>query len=162
MLLSVSGNVRVPGRRRRIGRGLPGSVHAVTAEGTLVLASVSGSQLTCSAWDAANVINVVGAQKLVATLERAYQRIYTHSLLLKTAARRRSPGSTARSASSSRSTRNWPATNSTSSSSASRWHLSRRASPIGWQHQEVLMALNAKPEDSRAALAPLDEEADHE
>ena len=47
-----------------------GSVHAVTREGTLVIASASGSQLASYAWGAANVIFVVGAQKLVPTSKR--------------------------------------------------------------------------------------------
>jgi len=59
-----------------------GSVHAVTADGTLVIASSSGSQLASYAWGAANVIFVVGSQKLVPTLEAAHQRIYQHSLKL--------------------------------------------------------------------------------
>jgi len=59
-----------------------GSVHAVTAGGTLVIASASGSQLASYAWGAANVIFVVGAQKLVPNLEAAHQRIYQHSLKL--------------------------------------------------------------------------------
>jgi len=59
-----------------------GSVHAVTRDGTLVIASASGSQLASYAWGAANVIFVVGAQKLVPTLEAAHQRIYQHSLKL--------------------------------------------------------------------------------
>src|SRR5437660_4936351 len=62
-----------------------GSVHAVTREGTLVIASASGSQLASYAWGAANVIFVVGAQKLVPTLEAAHQRIYQHSLKLEDA-----------------------------------------------------------------------------
>ncbi len=62
-----------------------GSVHAVTADGTLVIASASGSQLASYAWGAANVIFVAGAQKLVPTLEAAHQRIYTHSLPLEDA-----------------------------------------------------------------------------
>jgi LUD domain len=62
-----------------------GSVHAVTADGTLVIASASGSQLASYAWGAANVIFVAGAQKLVPTLEAAHQRIYTHSLKLEDA-----------------------------------------------------------------------------
>jgi acyl-CoA hydrolase len=62
-----------------------GSVHAVTADGTLVIASASGSQLASYAWGAANVIFVVGAQKLVPTLEAAHQRIYQHSLPLEDA-----------------------------------------------------------------------------
>jgi hypothetical protein len=59
-----------------------GSVHAVTAGGTLVIASASGSQLASYAWGAANVIFVVGAQKLVPNLAAAHQRIYQHSLKL--------------------------------------------------------------------------------
>ena len=49
-----------------------GSVHAVTRDGTLVIASASGSQLASYAWGAANVIFVVGAQKIVPTLEEAH------------------------------------------------------------------------------------------
>jgi acyl-CoA hydrolase len=59
-----------------------GSVHAVTRDGTLVIASASGSQLASYAWGAANVIFVVGAQKLVPTLPVAHDRIYQHSLPL--------------------------------------------------------------------------------
>jgi hypothetical protein len=62
-----------------------GSVHAVTRDGTLVIASASGSQLASYAWGAANVIFVVGAQKLVPTLEAAHERIYQHSLVLEDA-----------------------------------------------------------------------------
>jgi LUD domain len=62
-----------------------GSVHAVTRDGTLVIASASGSQLASYAWGAANVIFVVGTQKLVPTLEAAHERIYQHSLKLEDA-----------------------------------------------------------------------------
>ena len=62
-----------------------GSVHAVTRDGTLVIASASGSQLASYAWGAANVIFVVGAQKLVPTPEAARERIYQHSLKLEDA-----------------------------------------------------------------------------
>jgi len=62
-----------------------GSVHAVTRDGTLVIASASGSQLASYAWGAANVIFVVGAQKLVPTLQAARERIYQHSLILEDA-----------------------------------------------------------------------------
>jgi len=62
-----------------------GSVHAVTHGGSLVIASASGSQLASYAWDAAHVIFVVGAQKLVPTLEDARERIYRHSLPLEDA-----------------------------------------------------------------------------
>jgi LUD domain len=59
-----------------------GSVHAVTRDGTLVIASASGSQLASYVWGAAKVIFVIGAQKLVADPEAARERIYEHSLPL--------------------------------------------------------------------------------
>ena len=62
-----------------------GSVHAITRDGTLVIASASGSQLASYAWGAANVIFVAGAQKLVPTIEAARERIYQHSLKLEDA-----------------------------------------------------------------------------
>jgi len=62
-----------------------GSVHAITADGTLVIASASGSQLASYAWGAANVIFVAGAHKLVPTLRAAHERIYAHSLPLEDA-----------------------------------------------------------------------------
>ena len=62
-----------------------GSVHAVTRDGTLVIASASGSQLASYVWGAANVIFVIGAQKLVADPEAARERIYEHSLPLEDA-----------------------------------------------------------------------------
>jgi hypothetical protein len=62
-----------------------GSVHAVTRDGTLVIASASGSQLASYAWGAANVIFVVGAQKLVPNLDTAHERIVEHSFPLEDA-----------------------------------------------------------------------------
>jgi hypothetical protein len=62
-----------------------GSVHAITPDGTLVIASASGSQLASYVWGAANVIFVVGAQKLVSSPEEARERIYEHSLPLEDA-----------------------------------------------------------------------------
>jgi hypothetical protein len=59
-----------------------GSVHAVTRDGVLVIASASGSQLAAYTWGAANVIFVVGTQKLVPDLAAARERIYQHSLPL--------------------------------------------------------------------------------
>jgi hypothetical protein len=59
-----------------------GSVHAITRDGRLVIASALGSQLASYAWGAANVIFVVGAQKLVPDLDAADERIYEHSLKL--------------------------------------------------------------------------------
>ena len=62
-----------------------GSVHAITRDGTLVIASASGSQLASYAWGAGQVVFVVGAQKLVPTLAAAHERIYQHSLVLEEA-----------------------------------------------------------------------------
>jgi acyl-CoA hydrolase len=62
-----------------------GSVHAVTQEGTLLVASASGSQLAQYAWGADRVIFVVGAQKLVSTVEAGRERIFEHSLPLEDA-----------------------------------------------------------------------------
>ena len=59
-----------------------GSVHAVTRDGVLVIASASGSQLASYVWGATNVVFVVGTQKLVPDLEAARERIYRHSLPL--------------------------------------------------------------------------------
>jgi YkgG family uncharacterized protein len=62
-----------------------GSVHAVTRDGALLIASASGSQLASYAWGATNVIFVVGAQKLVPNLQAARERITEHSLRLEDA-----------------------------------------------------------------------------
>jgi hypothetical protein len=62
-----------------------GSVHALTQDGTLLIASATGSQLAAAVWGAANVIFVVGAQKIVPTLEAAHERIYEHSFPLEDA-----------------------------------------------------------------------------
>lgn len=59
-----------------------GSVHAVTEDGTVVIASNTGSQLAGYAASAAHVLWVVGAQKIVPSLEEAMLRIreYTYPL----------------------------------------------------------------------------------
>jgi acyl-CoA hydrolase len=62
-----------------------GSVHAVTRDGVLVIASASGSQQASYAWGATKVIFAVGAQKLVPDLDAARERIYEHSLPLEDA-----------------------------------------------------------------------------
>ena len=105
-----------------------GSVHAVTWDGTLVIASASGSQLASYAWGAANVIFVVGAQKLVPTLAAAHERIYQHSLPLEDARAQAAYGQHSQVGKSWKSTRNCPAA-STSSSSASRSASKRPSGP---------------------------------
>src|SRR6478752_4016778 len=62
-----------------------GIAHAITQDGTLVIASASGSQFASMAWGAASVIFVVGAQKIVPDLAAAHERIYQHSLVLEDA-----------------------------------------------------------------------------
>jgi len=62
-----------------------GSVHAVTRDGALFIASASGSQLASFVWGAANVVFVIGAQKLVDTPDDARERIFRHSLPLEDA-----------------------------------------------------------------------------
>jgi len=55
-----------------------GSAHAVTHAGQLVFASATGSQLAPYAYTAKNVIWVVGAQKIVPTLDDAFRRIHEY------------------------------------------------------------------------------------
>jgi len=63
---NVRARLRDPGAGdegdRRPARLRLGSVHAITRDGTLVIASASGSQLASYAWGAASVIFVVGTQ----------------------------------------------------------------------------------------------------
>ncbi|MEP0806386.1 MAG: lactate utilization protein [Chloroflexota bacterium] len=56
-----------------------GSVHAVTEDGTVVIASNTGSQLAGYAASAAHVVWVVGAQKIVPNLDEAFKRIREYS-----------------------------------------------------------------------------------
>jgi hypothetical protein len=52
-----------------------GSVHAITEDGQLLVASASGSQLGPYAWSAGAVIWIAGTQKLVADLDEGMRRI---------------------------------------------------------------------------------------
>ncbi len=70
---------------RRLGASpdvLVGSVHAITEQGEIMLASAVGSQLGPAASGAGMVVWVVGTQKLVHTLEDGFRRIREHSLPL--------------------------------------------------------------------------------
>jgi len=69
-----------------------GSVHAVTQEGQLVIASQSGSQLAPYAYTAENVILVVGAQKIVRNLDEALRRIREYVVPLEDERSRRTYG----------------------------------------------------------------------
>lgn len=59
-----------------------GSVHAVTEDGKVCIASNTGSQLPSYAYGSNHVIWVVGTQKIVKNEEEAKQRIYEHVLPL--------------------------------------------------------------------------------
>jgi len=62
-----------------------GSVHAVTENGELVIASASGSQLPFLAFTAANLVLIVSTQKVVPTLTDALGRIDTQIVPLEDA-----------------------------------------------------------------------------
>jgi L-lactate utilization protein LutC len=62
-----------------------GSVHAVTEDGSVIVASNSGSQLAPYAASAARVIWVVGTQKIVRTLDDGFRRVYEYALPLEDA-----------------------------------------------------------------------------
>ena len=62
-----------------------GSVHAVTETGSLVAASMSGSQLGPYATGAGRVILVVGTQKIVPNLEEGLRRIDEYAFPLEDA-----------------------------------------------------------------------------
>jgi LUD domain len=73
---------------RRLGAApdvMLGSVHAVTETGSLIAASMSGSQLGPYVSGAAKVILVVGTQKIVASLEEGLRRIDEYALPLEDA-----------------------------------------------------------------------------
>ncbi|HEY3311256.1 MAG TPA: LUD domain-containing protein [Anaerolineales bacterium] len=62
-----------------------GSVHALTENGSAIIASGTGSQLASYASAAARVIWVVGAQKIVRDLEEGMKRVEEYSLPLEDA-----------------------------------------------------------------------------
>ena len=59
-----------------------GSVHAVTEDGKILIASNTGSQLPAYAYGADKIIFVVGTQKIVKNLNDAMKRVYEHTLPL--------------------------------------------------------------------------------
>lgn len=61
---------------------LVGSVHAITQQGEVLIASATGSQLGPAAYGAGAVIWVVGTQKLVRTVDVGLRRIREYSLPL--------------------------------------------------------------------------------
>lgn len=61
------------------------SVHAVTEDGHLLIASNSGSQLSAEAYAGGKVIFVVGTQKIVKDTQEGLRRIYEYSYPLEDA-----------------------------------------------------------------------------
>jgi hypothetical protein len=59
-----------------------GSAHAVTEDGTVFIASNTGSQLAAYVYGASHVVWVVGVQKIVANDLEAKERLYEHTLPL--------------------------------------------------------------------------------
>lgn len=59
-----------------------GSVHAVSEDGKILIASNTGSQLSAYVYGSANVFWVVGAQKIVKDLDEGIKRIYEYILPL--------------------------------------------------------------------------------
>ncbi len=59
-----------------------GSVHAVTEDGKVIIASNTGSQLSANAYAASHVIWVVGTQKIVKNVDQGIKRIYEYVLPL--------------------------------------------------------------------------------
>jgi hypothetical protein len=62
-----------------------GSVHAVTRDGHLLVASRTGSQMAAYVYGALKVLWVVGAQKIVEDLDDGIRRIYEYVLPLEDA-----------------------------------------------------------------------------
>ena len=59
-----------------------GSAHAITQEGTILIASASGSQLPSYAYGAEKIIFVVGAQKIVKSTDDGLKRIHEEAFPL--------------------------------------------------------------------------------
>ena len=57
-----------------------GSVHAVTEDGKVVVASATGSQLPAYAYGSSHVVWIVGSQKIVKDLDEGTKRVYEYVL----------------------------------------------------------------------------------
>jgi hypothetical protein len=80
---------------RKLGAGPDyyiGSAHAVTEQGSIMVASFTGSQLGPLASGAGNVILVVGCQKVVADRDTGFRRIYEYACPLEDERLRRTSG----------------------------------------------------------------------
>lgn len=68
------------------------SVHAVTEDGHLLIASNTGSQLSAEAYAGGKIIFVVGSQKIVKSIENGIKRIYEYCLPLENERARKAYG----------------------------------------------------------------------
>ena len=66
-----------------------GSVHAVTEDGKILVASATGSQLPAYAYGSQHVVWVVGTQKIVENLDEGFKRVYEYTLPLEDARARK-------------------------------------------------------------------------
>lgn len=77
---------KTEGNKIRAARSIPnvmiGSVHAVTKNGEVLIASNTGSQLAGYVYGAGKVIWVVGTQKIVENLDEGFKRVYDYVLPL--------------------------------------------------------------------------------
>lgn len=82
-------NQKTEGKRIKEMRSVPdyaiGSVHAVTEDGKVLIASGSGSQIPGYAYGASHVLWVVGTQKIVKNIDAGIKRIYEYTLKLESA-----------------------------------------------------------------------------
>lgn len=67
-------------RRASLASFYVGSVHALTTSGQVLVASQSGSQLAPYAYTAENVVWIIGAQKIVNSVEEGLRRIWEYCL----------------------------------------------------------------------------------
>jgi len=77
-LMAMYGDDTKKREQRKLGTApdyVVGSVHAITLDGRVLVASATGSQLPAYAYGAEHVIWVVGAQKIVADLDDAIKRL---------------------------------------------------------------------------------------
>ena len=83
--MALYGDVSKALEMRRIGSASDytvGSVHAITEDGQVVVASASGSQMPNYVYGASNVIWLVGTQKIVSDLTEALDRIENYTFHL--------------------------------------------------------------------------------
>ena len=79
-------------RLRSVQEYAVGSVHAVTHDGQLMIASNSGSQIPGEAYAAKHVVFVISTNKIVENMEKGMQRIFEYTLPLETVRARKEYG----------------------------------------------------------------------